>query len=227
MGARAFSIVNSGRRPSQRELDVVCETVSEVRRALGLECCASLGRVTAPQIDQLVRAGLTRYHHNLEAARSFFPEIITTYSYEESIETIGLAHETGLDVCSAGVFGIGESNEQRVELISALRDLAVESVPICFLEPHPGTALEHRTPLEPEEALAIIAVHRLMLPAADIIVTGGRHVVLRKMPGRTLDAGADGFMVGDYPTSFDDELQEDLRALRERGMSLRQPELHW
>lgn len=225
MGARAFSIVNAGRRPSRRELDIVCRTVTEVREKVGLECCASLGRVTGSQLAQLARAGLTRYHHNLEAARSFFPAVITTYAYEESVETIELAHQVGLEVCSAGVFGMGESNAQRVELISALRDLEVESVPICFLEPHPGTPLEHRKPLAADEALAIIAIHRLMLPGSDIIVTGGRHLVLGKMPGKVLDAGADGFMVGDYPTGFDDELQGDLRALAERGLSPRKPVL--
>ncbi len=225
MGARAFSIVNSGPRPSRRELDAVCRTIETVHTSLGLECCASLGRVTRDQLVELRDAGLSRYHHNLEAARSFFPEVITTYAYEESVETIELAHELGLEVCSAGVFGMGERNEQRVELMDELRRLEVESVPICFLEPHPGTPLEERRPLDPDEALAIIAVHRLMLPKADIIVTGGRHLVLRNMAGEILDAGADGFMVGDYPTGFREELEEDLRAVRERGLEMRKPDL--
>ncbi len=213
MGARAFGVVAAGSRPGAGELDRICRAVERVRAELGLECCASLGRVSAAQLRRLRDAGLVRYHHNLEASRSFFPRVITTYEHEESLDTVRRAHDAGLPVCSSGVFGLGESDEQRVELIRELRDLAVESIPICFLEPHPGTPLGHREPLSPEEALAIIAVHRLMLPDRDIIVTGGRNLVLRGQTDRILAAGASGLMIEDYPSELGGSLAHDLRAI--------------
>jgi biotin synthase len=223
MGARAFGVVASGSRPSAGELERICRVVERVRTELGLEPCVSLGRVTAPQLRRLREAGLARYHHNLEAARSFFPQVITTYEYQESVETIERAHQAGLAVCSSGVFGMGESAAQRVELIEAIRDLRVESIPICFLEPHPGTPLGGRQPLDAEEALAIIAVHRLLLPDREIIVTGGRRLVLGGMTDQILEAGAEGVMIEDYPSSLTGELSRDLRAIREAGMSPRPP----
>lgn len=224
MGARAFSIVTAGRRlKDPADIDVVCRVVEQVSKELGLETCASLGRIPRSSFRRLSDAGLSRYHHNLEAAPSFFPELITTYRIEESIETMALAREAGLAICSSGVFGAGESDEQRVELIALLRDLGVEGLPICFLEPHQGTPLGDRPLLDAEVALRIIALHRLMMPRADIIVTGGRLLVLGEGQGAVYDAGANGVMVGDYPTTFGGELEADHKAVRERGFIARRP----
>lgn len=224
MGARAFSVVTAGRHiTSPAEIDTLCRVVEQVSTTLGLESCASLGRVGSSTLRSLADAGLDRYHHNLEASPSFFPEVVTTYRLEESLETIALAHEEGLVICSSGVFGLGETNEQRVELVELLRNLGVEGLPICFLEPQPGTPLDKRPLLELDEALRIIALHRLMMPAADVIVTGGRWSVLGERQGAAIDAGANGVMVGDYHTTFGGELERDHRMVSERGFALRRP----
>lgn len=225
MGARAFSIVTAGRRLADDELDVVCHAVETVRAELGLECCASLGRLDEQAFTRLREAGLQRYHHNLETAASHFPSIISTYHQEDSLETIARAKRAGLTICSSGVFGLGESLAQRVELIGQLKTLQVEGAPLCFLEPHPETPLADRPLLDVDEALRIIALHRLMLPAADIIVTGGRIATLGARREEVLDAGANGVMVGDYPTSFGGDEERDRAMIRRAHFKIRPPRL--
>lgn len=218
MGARAFSIVNSGRRLKEgEEARRIYRLIERIRGELDLECCASLGRVDAAILKNLKAAGLTRYHHNLETARSFFPKIVSTYPYDESIETIKRAFDAGLEVCAAGVFGLGESRAARVELAETLRDLGVKSVPINFLNPRAGTPLEKRKLLDPIEALKTIAVFRLMLPKADIIIAGGREAVLQEMQPFIFMAGANGMMVGEYLTTFGVEIDKDRQMLFRQG----------
>ncbi len=224
MGGRAFSIVTAGRRLSgAAELNLLCRVVERVRQEVGLECCASLGRLDRRALRQLRSAGLQRYHHNLEAAPSFFPQVITSYKQERSLETIAAARDEGLSICSAGVFGLGETDAHRVELLELLQMLHVEGAPLCFLEPHPATPFADQPLLDPDEALRIIALHRLMLPWADVIVAGGRLLVLGERQGDALNAGANGLMVGDYPTDFDGELERDHEISRARGLLPRRP----
>lgn len=224
MGARAFSIVTAGRHvASSSEVDTICRVIEQISTKLGLETCASLGRVRSATFRRLVDAGLDRYHHNLESSPSFFQEVISTYAIDESLETISIARDEGLAICSSGVFGLGETDDQRVELVDLLRSHNIESLPICFLEPQPGTPLEGRSLLEIDEAQRIIALHRLMLPAADVIITGGRWSVFGERQGAAIDAGANGVMVGDYPTTFSGELEIDHRMVSRRGFALRKP----
>jgi len=175
-GAQRFGIVASGLAPSEGDFDKLLRAVELVAKA-GLEADVSVGLLSRERLRRLKAAGLSGVHHNLEVARSFFPQICTTHDYEDDVEAVRLALAEGLFVCSGGIFGLGESWAQRAELAATLRDLGVANVPMNFLIPIPGTRMEGRAPLTPEEALRILALFRLMLPTAGLRVCGGRGTV--------------------------------------------------
>ncbi len=219
MQARSFSIVTSGKGiTSGRERSEILEAVEAIRGKAGLRVCASLGIVDLDFLKHLKNAGLSRYHHNLETSRSFFSRICTTHDYDEDINVVRLAREAGLEACSGAIFGMGETWEQRIELITTLHELDVDAVPINFLNPIPGTPLEGRPLLDPYECLKIIAVARLLLHDKSIIVCGGREVSLGEMQDWMFLAGADGLMIGDYLTTRGRVPSEDLEMLKERGL---------
>jgi biotin synthase len=173
------------------------------------------------RLRRLRRAGLRRYHHNLETARSFFPAICTTHTFDDKLETLRVAKAAGLSVCSGGILGVGETLDQRVELADTLRQLGVDAVPVNFLDARPGTSLEHQGRLGPEECLATLAVFRLMLPRTDIIVMGGREAQLGDMQSQIFRAGATGALIGDYLTTPGSAPQHVLAMVAEQGLSLR------
>ena len=156
------------------------------------------------------------YHHNLETSRSFFPRICTTHDYEDDVATIRAAKSVGLRVCCGGIFGLGESFAQRVEMALTLRELAVDSIPLNFLNPVAGTRLEAADNLTPLECLTIIAVYRFLLPGTRLAVCGGREKNLRELQSWMFLAGADGTMTGNYlttpgrPPELDRQLMKDL-----------------
>jgi biotin synthase len=201
-GANAFSIVTAGRALSDENgLQAVEESLERIRATTRVLRCASLGLLDEATLGRLRQAGLQRYHHNLETARDFFPRICTTHTFDQKVATIRAARAVGLSVCSGGIFGLGETPEQRVELAEELRLLQMDAVPINFLDPRPGTPLAGAQLLRPEECLATIAVFRLMLPRAEIIVMGGREVQLGDFQRRIFHAGASATIVGDYLTT--------------------------
>lgn len=216
-GVRRFGVVISGTRPRDSEFNAILDAVRGLR-AMGLEADGSLGILTTAQLAALKGAGLTRVHHNLETARSFFPAICTTHDYEDDVATVRQALAMGLRVCSGGLFGLGESWEQRAELALALRELGVDSVPINFLTPIPGTRFEHRPRLSPDEALAIVAVYRFILPTAHLRVCGGREAILGSRRAEVLTSGASGIMVGNYLTTAGSPLAGDLEDLEKLGL---------
>jgi biotin synthase len=218
-GATNFSIVTSGRRiASEPELATLESVLRDITRDTSLRRCASLGFMDEGRLRRLRKAGLQRYHHNLETAPSFFPRICTTHTFEQKLGTLRAARSVGLSVCSGGIFGVGESPEQRVELADILRELGVDAVPINFLDARPGTPLERQPRLTPEECLATIAIFRLMLPHAEIIVMGGREAQLRDMQGETFRAGASATLIGDYLTTPGSVPSEVLDLVRNRGL---------
>ncbi len=220
-GAARFGIVTSGRTiRREQEIETLVEAVATVRRDTGLEPCASLGNLSPENLGRLAEAGLGRYHHNLETAESFFPEICTTRRYSDAFETIQAAREAGLSVCSGGIFGMGEQPAQRIELLAKLRELGVDSVPLNFLQPIPGTQLGDREPLAALDCLKAIAVARLMMPDREIRVCGGREHNLRDLQSWIFVAGADGMMVGGYLTVSGRQVEDDLRMIRDAGMTL-------
>lgn len=223
-GAREFSIVTSGTRlAKETELRAVEEALALITRESAVEPCASLGLMRKPELERLRAAGLRHYHHNLETARSFFPNVCTTHGYDEQVETIRAAKELGFKLCSGGILGMGETPDQRVELAETIRELDVDCVPMNFLNPRPGTPMEHVKAITAEECLAAIAVYRLMMPGAHIFVMGGREVNLGDRQDLIFRAGADGTMVGNYLTSAGTAPDGVLGILREQNLSLRPP----
>lgn len=214
-GASCYSLVTSGLMLSGQEIDHVCRCVAYLKEHTTLTLSASLGLLTPAYARRLFDAGLTRYHHNLETARSYFPHICTTHAYDEDIETIRLASEHGLQICCGGILGLGESWEQRIELAATLSELGVNTVPLNFLSPIPGTPLAESRLLSPHDALKSVALFRFMLPTANITIAGGREQVLGDYQSWLPLAGANGMMVGNYLTTMGRDLTKDLRMLEQ------------
>lgn len=220
-GAHRYGIVTSGRSVEKgRELDIICEAVRRMESETGIIPCASLGILSEDALLTLKNAGLDRYHHNLETAESFFGTICSTRNYEDQTRTVKLAKKVGLTVCSGGIFGLGESLEQRVEFLSCIRSLDVDSVPINFLNAIPGTVLENATPLTPYECLRIIAVARLMMPDKSIRICGGREKNMRDFQSWIFAAGADSFMTGGYLVTPGRESSSDIQMIKDAALNL-------
>lgn len=220
--AREFSIVTSGTGVyDERDIEILVDAIQGMKKDMPLERCASLGITNKDVLLKLKDAGLESYHHNLETSRSFFPNICTTHDYDDDVNVIKTAKELGFYVCCGGIFGIGESRPQRVELAVTLRELDVDSVPINFLNPRPNTPLEGANYLTPTECLKIIALYRFMLPKKDIVICGGRHVNLRDMQCLIFAAGANGMMIGNYLTTMGRPQDEDLKMIRDLGLKPR------
>ncbi len=200
IGAGRFSIVTSGRGPTDREVDKIAETFATIRREVDIKLCASLGIMTREQLLRLKQAGISRYHHNLETSKEFFPKIVSTHTFEERIATIRAAQEIGLEVCAGGIIGLGESEEDRISLACTLRELEVDSVPFNILIPLPGTPLADRPPLTATEILRAIALFRLINPEVPLRLCAGRETALTDLLGMACMAGADAMMIGGYLT---------------------------
>jgi len=221
-GAREFSIVASGlSMHNSRELERVGKAIARIRTEVGIETCVSLGTLSAENISFLLSRGLRSVHHNLETARGFFPSICTTHDYEEDVRAVREAKAAGAWVCCGGIFGIGESAADRVELAMTLRELNVDSIPVNFLNPIEGTPLHGKSELTPFYCLKIIAMMRLCHPSREIIVCGGREVNLRDMQGLIFAAGATGMMIGNYLTTSGRPVEEDLRMVEDLGLGVR------
>ena len=219
-GAVRFSVVTSGRGQSKADdFANICHVLKRIKKELGIEVCASLGILTLEQAKALKEAGVTRYHSNLETAGSYFPDICTTHTYEDKFVTIKNAQAAGLRVCSGGIMGLGESRAQRVELACTLAELDVDSIPINFLNAIKGTRLENMPRLSPEEALRSIALFRIMHPAKDILIAGGRAHVLGEWQSWLYAAGANGMMTGDYLTTPGASFEADLAMMRTLGVA--------
>lgn len=219
-GAYAFGLVTSGARVAgSRDLDVLERAISGIGAA-GLHPCGSLGLMRRADLVRLRAAGLRRFHHNLETARSFFPQLCTTHRYEDRVATVRLAQELGFSTCSGGIFGVGESLEQRVELCYALQELAPDSIPLNFLDPRPGTPLESADLLTPGDCLRIIALFRLAHPQRDVLVCGGRERNLRQLQPLLFAAGANGLMVGDLLTTTGRRPEQDRELVHDLGLHL-------
>ena len=220
--AAACGIVTSGRDlNNSTDIETVCEAVRRAVAAVpSVRPHASLGALSAESLALLKAAGLHGYHHNLETSAAYFPQICSTHTYEERLATVRAAKNAGLWVCSGGLFGLGETWTDRIDLAFTLSELDVDSVPINFLNPVPGTKLENMPRLQPLECLRIIALLRFVLPHADIRVCGGREQALRDLQSMMFFAGANGTMFGDYLTTAGRPAEEDLQLIRDLGMEL-------
>ena len=211
-----FGIVTSGPKPGAEELKKIKKSILE-EPGEQINWCASLGALDEPELRELKEAGLRRFHHNLETAPGYFDEICTTHSYDERVETVRTASRLGLEVCCGGILGLGENNGHRVEFARLLRELEVDSIPLNFLIPIPGTPLEEREALSPSEILKIIAMFRLVNPTAELKVCAGRKN-LRDMQSMIFYAGATGIMIGDLLTVAGRAVEEDLQMLDDLGL---------
>ncbi|MGQ9688258.1 MAG: biotin synthase BioB [Desulfobaccales bacterium] len=220
-GAARFSLVTSGRGiTSAQEKEALLNAVAAIRETVGIQVCASLGIVERSFLAELKDAGLHRFHHNLETAASFFPEICTTHTFRERLLTVEAAKAAGLSVCVGGILGLGESVAQRWELAQAIRELDPDAIPLNFLHPLPGTRLAHRPLLEPLEALKCIIAFRLRFPEKTIIICGGRQPTLRSLAPLMFPAGANALMTGDYLTTKGRLPEDDRRLLADLGLEL-------
>lgn len=218
-GVQRFSMVTSGRGISRRDLETILKTLELLRRETNLNLCASLGIINEKQASMLAEAGLSTYHHNLETAPGYFDKICTTHTYQERVQTILAARKAGLRVCAGGILGLGESPVHQVELAFELQKLHIDSVPLNFLNPIPGTPLQNQRAISPLEILRAIAVFRLVLPQAVLRLCGGRKEGLRHLQPLAFLAGANGLMVGDYLTTTGEIIQEDLHMLQDMGLA--------
>ena len=238
-GAGCFGIINSGRRPSRRDLAAVAHAVTAINQTpnppagesdssdptgrsahRAPHLCASLGELTEAQAAELAAAGITRYNHNLETSRRFFPRVVTTHSYDDRLATLAAAKRAGLELCRGGIFGMGETWEDRVELALTLRDrVGPRIVPLNFLHPIPGTPLGQVQPLTPMEILTIVAVFRLGMPETDLMIAGGREN-LRSLQSWIFHAGATSCISGDYLTYQGRPAASDLQMLADLGMQV-------
>jgi biotin synthase len=218
-GVRRFCIVTSGRKVGKGELKEISSMIGKVR-GLGLLPCATLGLLEKDELSLLRDSGLERYHHNLETSERFFPEICSTHTYADKIRTIEAAKSLGLSLCSGGIFGIGESWQDRIEMAQTLRALNVDSVPINFLIAVKGTAMEGKVPLHPFDALKIISLYRFALPQKEIRVCGGRRQILGEFNSMVFMAGADSLLTGNYLTTAGTPYDDDLRLIRQYGLEV-------
>jgi len=221
-GAGSFGIVNSGRKPSSDDLATVVAAAEAIASdASGLRICASLGEVTAEQARTLAASGVTRYNHNLETSRRFYPQVVSTHAYDDRLASLDAARQAGMSLCCGGIFGLGETWADRVDLAVTLRDrVRPDVVPLNFLHPIPGTPLGGNTPLTPMEILTIIAVFRLVLPTVDLKVAGGREINLRDMQSWIFHAGATSCLIGNYLTTPGRTPPEDLQMIADLGLEV-------
>ncbi|MDD5452080.1 MAG: biotin synthase BioB [Desulfovibrionales bacterium] len=208
-GAHRFSIVTSGARLSKEELLKVCEAISLIKQETTLLPCVSLGKLTIDEALLLKKAGLVRYHHNLETNRDFYPRICTTQTYEDRLATIHIARESGLEICVGGILGLGESVQDRVKFALEIKHLNPDSIPLNFLDPRPGTPLEAQPLLTPDEVIMTIALFRIIIPDIPVRLAGGRAKVLGDKQAAAIKAGINGLMIGDYLTTKGAEIQAD------------------
>ncbi len=217
-GATEYSMVTSGYALTDQEIETIGRAAGMIREKTDLMLCSSLGILTEERAKKLKASGLSSYHHNLETARSFFDRICTTHDYEDDVQTVKIAKAAGLRVCSGGILGMGESWAQRVEMALTLRDLDVDSIPINFLNPIPGTRMAERPLLSPLEALKCIALFRFVNPRKDITICGGREVTLRDLQSWIFAAGANGLLVGNYLTTQGRDVKADMDMIRDLGL---------
>jgi len=217
-GAGHFGLVSSGARLSAAELRQVGEVAVRIRHETGLAVCGSFGALTVDEARALAEAGFTRYNHNLETSARHFSRVCTTHTHEDRVRTARAVVAGGLQLCSGGIFGIGETDEDRVDLALSIREVGSTVVPLNFLHPIAGTPLAEATPLEPLEILAITAMFRLVLPDRTIKLAGGRERNLRDLQPLMFLAGANSAMIGNYLATAGRPVAEDLAMIRDLGL---------
>lgn len=215
-GVLRYSIVTSGKRLSDDEIDKMCGAVRAIREKVGISVCISFGLLSEEQYRKLKEAGVSRVHNNLETSRRFFPSVCTTHSFDDKIAAIRAAQAAGLAVCSGGIVGLGETPEDRIDMALTLRELGIKSVPVNMLNPIPGTPFENNKKLTNDDMRRIVAVYRFILPDAYIRLAGGRGLLPDKGKG-CFTSGANAAISGDMLTTAGITVKTDMALLDELG----------
>jgi len=219
-GVLRYSIVTSGKRLSDQEVDKMCEAVQKIKEETDISICISFGLLKEEQYRKLKAAGVTRVHNNLETSRKNFPNICTTHTFEDKVNAIRAAQAAGLSVCSGGIMGLGETPEDRIDMALTLRELGIKSVPVNMLNPIPGTPLGQNKKLTAEDMCRIVAVYRFILPDASIRLAGGRGLLPDK--GRSCFlSGANAAISGDMLTTAGITVETDMKLLKELEYEVR------
>jgi biotin synthase len=221
-GATEFCIVAAVRGPDERLMAQLADGVAAIRAAVDINIAASLGMLDQAQVDRLAELGIHRYNHNLETARSYFPQVVSTHSWEERWDTLRMVHAAGMEVCCGGILGLGETVEQRAEFAIQLQELDPHEVPLNFLNPRPGTPLADQPVLDPKDALRAVAAFRLALPRTLLRYAGGREITLGDLGTREgLLGGVNAVIVGNYLTTLGRSPEQDLALLDELSMPVK------
>lgn len=215
-GVLRYSIVTSGKKLSDEEVDQVCESIRAIRREVDIEICASFGLLGEEQLKKIKEAGVSRIHNNLETSRRHFPDVCTTHTYDEKIDTIKAAKKAGLNVCSGGIMGIGETMEDRIDMVLEIRDLGIKSIPVNMLNPIPGTPYEKNDRLTMDEMRRIVAIFRFLVPDASIRLAGGRGLMADKGVS-CFQSGANAAISGDMLTTSGITVEKDMKILEKLG----------
>jgi biotin synthase len=220
LGASEFCIVLAVKGPDERTMERILELVPIVGAETGLNVAVSAGILSRDQAERLAAGGVHRYNHNLETSRSFFPKVATTHTWEERWDTCQLVKEQGMELCCGALLGMGESVEQRLELLGQLAELDPTEVPLNFLNPRPGTPLQIRKPVSAMEALRWIALFRIALPSVILRYAGGREITLRELQVMGMTSGINALIVGNYLTTLGRSPEEDLQMLDDLQMPI-------
>ncbi|MCK9614691.1 MAG: biotin synthase BioB [Candidatus Omnitrophica bacterium] len=215
MGAHRFDIVTSGNVLGAADFKKIIEAVSEIRSKIGIKMCASLGKLNEDSLAMLKKAGVSRYHHNIETSPGYFPMIVKTHTFQDRIDTIKAAKKVGLEVCSGGIIGMGEDWDDRIDMALILKRLKVDSVPLNILMPIKGTSFENFTPLSSSDIIRTIAIFRIILKDKIIKVAAGRESILKDFQSMAFMAGANGMLIGGYLTLKGRAVVDDLRLADE------------
>jgi biotin synthase len=219
MQAGTYCIVASGRGPTKREVDQVIAAVKEIKSTMPMKICACLGILSQEQANQLKDAGVDRYNHNLNTSASNFANITSTHTYDDRVNTVSTAKASGMSPCSGCIVGMGESDQEIIEVAYALRELDADSIPVNFLNSIPGTPLEKFNYLNPRKCLKVLALMRFICPTKEIRASGGREVNLRSLQPLALYA-ANSIFIGDYLTTEGQEATEDHKMIEDMGFEI-------
>lgn len=219
-GVLRYSIVTSGKRLSKAEVDKLADSIRVIKENVNIEICVSLGLLDEEDFVKLHAAGASRVHCNLESSERYFKEVCTTHTYAQKIETLKAAKRAGMSICSGGIMGLGETFEDRIDMVLTVRELGVKSIPVNFLNPIPGTPYANNVPLTNDEARRCVAIFRFLIPDGSIRLAGGRGLLGDKGEG-CFTSGANATISGDMLTTAGITIETDMKLLDKLGYEVK------